>query len=178
MLRCCLVAAGKPLHHEFAAKAASVDGEMVDLVGNMALVRAFSASSASTCASTGRSGSRIAARGRSLLYLEKLRIHARYYPRPGGLLLDWVISLWEKASARTATWSSCAPLASHPRRDARPCGALVDATQHIARLSEAIHTLLVPHDLSDHPEAVPLSRGRDRLRPRLLRLSRRKSGVR
>src|SRR5882757_4630752 len=32
-----LAAAGRPLHHEFADKAAAVDGEMVDVVGNMPL---------------------------------------------------------------------------------------------------------------------------------------------
>src|SRR5690348_15760226 len=36
-----LAAAGKPLHHDFAAKAAAVDGEMVDVVTNMPLVKAF-----------------------------------------------------------------------------------------------------------------------------------------
>ena len=36
--------------------------------------------------------------------------------------------------------------------------ALVDITQHVARLSEALATLLVPHDLRDHPEAAPLVR--------------------
>src|SRR4030095_12049868 len=36
--------------------------------------------------------------------------------------------------------------------------ALVDATQHMARLSEALATLLISHDLRDHPEAVPLKR--------------------
>ena len=36
-----LAAAGKPLHHDYAAKAAAVDGEMVDVVTNMPLVRAF-----------------------------------------------------------------------------------------------------------------------------------------
>jgi ATP-binding cassette subfamily B protein len=34
--------------------------------------------------------------------------------------------------------------------------ALVDVIQHIARLSEALTTLLVPHDLQDHPQARPL----------------------
>ena len=34
-------AAGKPLHHAFADKAAAVDGEMVDVIGNLPLVRAF-----------------------------------------------------------------------------------------------------------------------------------------
>ena len=31
-----LAAAGKPLHHDFADKAAAVDGEMVDVIGNHA----------------------------------------------------------------------------------------------------------------------------------------------
>ena len=34
--------------------------------------------------------------------------------------------------------------------------ALVDVTKHIARLSEALSTLLVPHQLRDRPEAVSL----------------------
>jgi ATP-binding cassette subfamily B protein len=34
--------------------------------------------------------------------------------------------------------------------------ALVDVTQHMARLSEALGTLLVPHELRDHPQATPL----------------------
>src|SRR5262245_33083330 len=38
-----LAAAGKPLHHDFARKAAAVDGEMVDVVSNMPVVKAFCA---------------------------------------------------------------------------------------------------------------------------------------
>src|SRR5262249_54178310 len=34
--------------------------------------------------------------------------------------------------------------------------ALVDVTQHMARLSEALGTILVPHDLKPHPQAEPL----------------------
>jgi len=36
-----LAAAGKPLHDDFADKAAAVDGEMVDVINNLPLVRAF-----------------------------------------------------------------------------------------------------------------------------------------
>src|SRR5690348_2889654 len=36
-----LAAAGKPLHDDFADKAAVVDGEMVDVISNLPLVRAF-----------------------------------------------------------------------------------------------------------------------------------------
>ena len=35
-------AAGKPLHHDFANKAAAVDGEMIaDIIGNLPMVKAF-----------------------------------------------------------------------------------------------------------------------------------------
>jgi ATP-binding cassette subfamily B protein len=37
--------------------------------------------------------------------------------------------------------------------------ALVDLTQHIARLSEALATLLSPHELQDHPHAAALVPG-------------------
>jgi ATP-binding cassette subfamily B protein len=36
--------------------------------------------------------------------------------------------------------------------------ALVDVIQHVARLSEALQTLLVGHELRDHPQAAPLMR--------------------
>src|SRR5947199_185691 len=36
-----LAAAGRPLHHDFADRAAAVDGEMVDIIGNLPLVWAF-----------------------------------------------------------------------------------------------------------------------------------------
>ena len=36
-----LAAAGRPLHHDFADKAAAIDGEMVDVISNMPLVSAF-----------------------------------------------------------------------------------------------------------------------------------------
>src|SRR5215471_1738638 len=36
-----LAAAGRALHHDFADKAAAVDGEMIDIIGNMPIVWAF-----------------------------------------------------------------------------------------------------------------------------------------
>src|SRR5262249_27517518 len=36
--------------------------------------------------------------------------------------------------------------------------ALVDVTQHLARLAEALTTILVPHALCDRPDAPPLPR--------------------
>ena len=36
-----MAAAGRPLHHDFADKAAAIDGEMVDVISNLPIVNAF-----------------------------------------------------------------------------------------------------------------------------------------
>jgi ATP-binding cassette subfamily B protein len=155
-----LAAAGKPLHHEFAHRAAAVDGEMVDVVGNMSLVWAF--------CGLGREHSRLdatidrelAARRRSLFYLEKLRLfHAAVTVVLTIALLAWAIVLWQRGAASAGDVVLVCTLGLsilHATRDLAV--ALVDVTQHLARLSEALATLLVPHHLRDHPEATPLAR--------------------
>ena len=49
--------------------------------------------------------------------------------------------------------------------------ALVDVTQHVARLSEALATLLVPHELRDHPEARAADAARRQRHVRARRVS-------
>jgi ATP-binding cassette subfamily B protein len=69
-----LAAAGRPLHHEFAEKTAAVDGEMVDVIGNMSLVRAFSGLGHEYHRLDKTIDRELTARRHSLLYLERLRI--------------------------------------------------------------------------------------------------------
>ena len=154
-----MAAAGKPLHHDFAAKAASVDGEMVDLVGNMPLVRAFSAFKREYKRFDGTIGVEMRSRRSSLLYLEKLRIvHAILTVFAVLGLLYWAITMWEAGQATNGQVVLVCTLGIRILAATRDLAvALVDATQHTARLSEALHTLLQPHDLIDHPEAMPLS---------------------
>src|ERR1700716_3752989 len=72
-----LAAAGRPLHDEFADKAAAVDGEMVDVINNMPMVRAFCGFHFEHNRFDSTVNKELTARGRSLRYLEKLRlIHA------------------------------------------------------------------------------------------------------
>jgi len=155
-----LAAAGRPLHHEFANRAAAVDGEMVDVVGNMPLVWSF--------CGIGREHSRldatidreIMARRRSLLYLEKLRLfHAAVTVVLTIALLAWAIVLWQNGAASTGDVVLVCTLGLsilHATRDLAV--ALVDVTQHLARLSEALTTLLIQHRLRDHPRATSLVR--------------------
>ena len=97
-----LAAAGRPLHHDFADKAAAIDGEMVDVISNMPLVKAF--------CGIGREHRRfdaivdreMTARRRSLLYLEKLRIlHALVTVCLTIGLAAWAIVLWQRGAATT-----------------------------------------------------------------------------
>src|SRR5580692_7234801 len=155
-----LAAAGRPLHHDFARKAASVDGEMMDVVGNMPLVRAFSGFGRERRRFEATVDREMTARRRSLYYLEKLRIlHALVTVTLTLGLLAWAIVLWQNGSATTGDVVLACTLSISVLSATRDLAvALVDITQHIARLSEALATLLAPHELRDHPEAEPLVR--------------------
>jgi len=153
-----LAAAGKPLHHSFADRAAAVDGEMVDVISNMPVVRAFGGMAREHRRFDATLEHELGARQRSLVYLEKLRIlHAGITIMLTVGLLAWGIVLWQRGAATTGEVVLVCTLGLsvlHATRDLAV--ALVDVTQHMARLSEALETLLVPHALFDHPEAAPL----------------------
>ena len=155
-----LAAAGKPLHDDFADKAAAVDGEMVDVISNLPLVRAFCGLSYEHDRFDATVGRELDARGRSLRYLEKLRLlHAVVTIVLTIALLAWVITLWQQGAATTGDVVLVCTLGLSILSATRDLAvALVDVTQHVARLTEAIATLLLPHELKDHPEAEPLIR--------------------
>jgi ATP-binding cassette subfamily B protein len=153
-----LAAAGRPLHHDFADKAAAIDGEMVDVISNMPLVNAFGGRQREHSRFDSVIDRELSARRRSLLYLEKLRaLHAASTIVLTIGLLAWALVLWQRGSATTGDVILTCTLGLtilHATRDLAV--ALVDATQHVARLAEALPALLAPHDLPDHPEAAPL----------------------
>jgi ATP-binding cassette subfamily B protein len=155
-----LAAAGKPLHDDFADKAAAVDGEMVDVINNMPLVRAFCGLSYEHDRFDATVDRELVARGRSLRYLEKLRLtHAAVTVTLIVALLAWAITLWQRGGATTGDVVLVCTLGLSILNATRDLAvALVDVTQHFARLTEAIATLLLPHELRDHPEAEPLVR--------------------
>jgi ATP-binding cassette, subfamily B, bacterial len=155
-----MAAAGRPLHDDFADKAAAVDGEMVDVINNMPLVRAFCGLSYEHDRFDATVQRELNARGRSLRYLEKLRLtHAIVTVLLTIALLAWVITLWQQGGATTGDVVLVCTLGLSILSATRDLAvALVDVTQHVARMTEAIATLLLPHELKDHPEAEPLVR--------------------
>jgi ATP-binding cassette subfamily B protein len=155
-----LAAAGKPLHDDFADKAAVVDGEMVDVISNLPLVRAFCGLTHEHERFDATVQRELTARGRSLRYLERLRItHALVTLVLTIALLAWAVRLWQQGSATTGDVVLVCTLGLSILSATRDLAvALVDVTQHVARLTEAIATLLLPHELRDHPEAESLVR--------------------
>jgi ATP-binding cassette subfamily B protein len=155
-----LAARGKPLHDDFADKAAAVDGEMVDVINNMPLVRAFCGLAHEHDRFDTTVNRELTARGRSLRYLEKLRLtHAAVTVVLIIALLAWVITLWQRGGATTGDVVLVCTLGLSILNATRDLAvALVDVTQHVARMTEAIATLLLPHELRDHPEAEPLAK--------------------
>src|SRR4029453_1770462 len=74
-------------------------------------------------------------------------------------LLAWAIVLWQHGSATTGDVVLVCTLGLSILSATRDLAvALVDTTQHFARLTEAIATLLLPHELRDHPAAEPLAK--------------------
>jgi ATP-binding cassette, subfamily B, bacterial len=155
-----LAAAGRPLHHEFADKAAAIDGEMVDVIGNISLVWAFCGFGREHNRLDASIDRELKARRRSLIYLEKLRLsHAAVTVVLTLILLAWAIVLWQDGLATAGDVVLVCTLGLsilHATRDLAV--ALVDVTQHVARLSEALATLLVPHRLQDRTQAKLLVR--------------------
>jgi ATP-binding cassette, subfamily B, bacterial len=153
-------AAGKPLHHEFADRAAAVDGEITDVVGNMMIVKAFGGLLREHRRFDAKVEQEMSARRQSLFYLERLRIvHALVTIALTVALLAWAIVLWSNNAATTGDVILVCTLGIsvlHATRDLAV--ALVDVTQHMARFSEALSTLLIPHQMCDRPGAPALAR--------------------
>lgn len=152
-------AAGKTLHHEFAHRAAAVDGELTDVVGNVAIVKAFGGTLREHRRFDATVRREMTAREKSLRYLEYLRIaHAVVTVTLTIGLLGWALLLWQNGQATTGDVILVCTLGLsvlHATRDLAI--ALVDVTQHSARFSEALQKLLVPHEMRDRPGARPLT---------------------
>jgi ATP-binding cassette subfamily B protein len=153
---------GTPLHRSYATKAAAVDGELVDVIGNFSVVRAFGMLRREQRRIGDTIGNEMGARRRSLFYLERLRlVHAVLTVLASGGVIVWGVTLWQHGQASVGDLVLITSLAFtilHCTRDLAV--ALVDLTQHVARLEEAIGSLLIPHELPDRPGAQPFQPGR------------------
>ncbi len=149
---------GHDLHQDYAVKAATVDGELVDVINNVGVVRAFGALHRERRRFAGGVGQEMLARQDSLRYLEKLRIfHAACTATLTAALLAWTLHLWVDGRVTPGDVVLVTTLGFtvlHGTRDLAV--ALVEMVQDFARLTDALAALLVPHDMTDEPNAPPL----------------------
>ncbi|WP_428487950.1 ABC transporter ATP-binding protein [Rhodopila sp.] len=152
---------GTDLHIDYAEKAAAVDGELVDVIGNFGVVRAFGATLREQARIGATMAIEMASRRRSLYYLEHIRmVHALLTALLTAGVIAWGILLWQHGQASVGDLVLITTLALgilHGTRDLAV--ALVDLTQHVARLEEAIDAVLIPHELPDRPNAQRLPLG-------------------
>src|SRR5262249_2685580 len=153
-----LAAAGKPLHHDFAAKSAAVDGEMVDVVSNVPAVKAFCAVRRELDRFGARADCEMVARSGSLLYVERLWIaHAVVTTAFTIGLVAWALTLTQHGHATAGDVVLTCTLGLPGVHGARDVGLeLGDVTQHAARPAEALETLVAEHQLRHPAEAGAL----------------------
>ncbi|NVN11386.1 ABC transporter ATP-binding protein [Nguyenibacter vanlangensis] len=150
-----MAAGGRGLHQHFASEAARVDGEMLDVINNVSLVRSFGMAQYERLRLGRTMRQEMTARGRSLRYLEKLRLlHAVLTAVLTAGLLGWVVMLWHLGQASigdVVMVTNLGFMILHGTRDLAV--ALVETIQHISRLDEALAAILVRHEMVDSPEA-------------------------
>ncbi|MBE7619958.1 ATP-binding cassette domain-containing protein [Komagataeibacter sp. FXV2] len=144
---------GRRLHRDYATQAAENDGEMLDIVNNMPLVRAYGMTARECLRMGQRIRNETGLHRRSLRYLEKLRMfHAGLTMLMTGGLLFWVVMLWHLHRATIGDVVMVTTLGFVILNCTRDLAfALVEAVQHVSRLSETLEKLLLPHETASHP---------------------------
>ena len=146
---------GRGLHQDYAVAAATVDGELVDVINNVNVVRAFNAIRRERRRFAGDVNREMTARRESLRYLEKLRmLHAGVTAVLTACLLAWTLVRWEHGEATPGDVVLVTTLGFtvlHGTRDLAV--ALVEMVQDFARLSDALGALLVPHEMPDSEDS-------------------------
>jgi ATP-binding cassette subfamily B protein len=151
-------ARGRHLHDRYAARAAGVSGDLMDIVSNIGLVRAFGAARRERDRLSQIIGNEMSAQSESLRSLERLRLfHAVSVFVVTAGVLTWSVLLWRAHRITTGDVVLATTLGFtvlHASRDFAM--AMVDLLQQFAKLGEAIRVLGLPHEMPDAPKAQPL----------------------
>jgi ATP-binding cassette subfamily B protein len=149
---------GGPRHNFYADRAAEVAGELVDVLSNIWLVKAFSAHAGERRRFAALLATEEGAHRGSLFYVERLRVlhDLALWLVSGGMLL-WTLHLW--VVGRATAGDVILTLAMtfrilHGSRDLT--FALVNATQLIARIGDSLRVIGETHAVIDLPNAGAL----------------------
>jgi ATP-binding cassette subfamily B protein len=149
---------GRSVHRAYADEASVLNGELVDTVSNVWIVRAFSARAREATRIAQRLGIEAIAQRRSWMYLEKMRVaHDLCLWLMSGAMLVWAVHLWNIGRITpgdVVIVSSLTFRILHGSRDLAL--ALVGWTQHLARIADSAEVIGAPHHVADTPDARPL----------------------
>jgi len=151
---------GDTLHKDFAREAGNSGGELVDVIGNIWAVKAFSARKREAERLRRLFEVEVAAQRRGWFFVEWIRTlnDVVLVVLIGGILL-WAISRWHAGTISVGDVVVIVTMTFRMFNGARDMAmALIDTSRQFAYLAETLEVIGVPHALSDRRGAVQLRR--------------------
>lgn len=131
---------GRGRHQHYADRAAVVQGELIDVVGNIWTVKAFSARHREQTRLQGLLGDEANAHRASWLYLERVRLlHDLFLLIMAGAMLAWAIELWRRnqiSAGDVVVVSALTFRILHGSRDLAL--SWVDCAQHVGTIATTL----------------------------------------
>jgi ATP-binding cassette subfamily B protein len=149
---------GMPRHRYHADRAAEVGGELVDVLSNIWVVKAFSARTRERGRFERLLRVEQEAHRASLMYVERMRVvHDLALWLMAGGMLAWTLHLWSEGRVSPGDVILTLAMAFRILHGSRDLAfALVNATQFIARIADSIQVIGENHRVVDEPGARPL----------------------
>jgi ATP-binding cassette, subfamily B, bacterial len=149
---------GVPRHRFHADRAAEVGGELVDVLSNIWVVKAFSARARERGRFERLLEIEKASHSHSLMYSERMRVlHDLGLWLVSSGMLAWTLYLWSKGQVSPGDVVLTVSISFRILHGSRDFAfALVNATQFIARIAESIQVIGENHGVVDEPGAAHL----------------------
>ncbi|MCV4264258.1 ABC transporter ATP-binding protein [Pseudomonas capsici] len=142
---------GRSRHQLYAAQAASVGGELVDLVNNVWTIKAFTARERERQRLDAKIRTEARAQSRSWMYVEKARVlHDLCLASMAGTMLAWSILLWTRGAVSVGDVVMVSALTFRILHGSRDLAlALVETSQHLGAVGDTLSVIAKPYELSD-----------------------------
>ncbi len=156
----------RPLQRRFAEQAARVGGELVDVVANIATVKAFAARDREYHRLATAFHAEAAMQKTSWLYLEQARIvHDVMLWLMAGGMLAWAIARWRAGVSEPGSVVLISTLTFRILHGSRDLAlSLVDASQQVGVIGETLKVIAAPHRVADRTDAPAFVAGRGAVR--------------
>jgi ATP-binding cassette subfamily B protein len=146
-------------HKDFANRAGIVGGELVDLISNIWVVKAFAARRREVARLRGYLVAEAAAQRRGWFFVERMRgLHDLALAVLVGGTLLWAIGRWSAGAITTGDVVVISTMTFRILQGSRDLAmALIDTSQQSTYLRETLDVIGVPQTLRDAPDARPLA---------------------